>query len=332
MPRMEIPVIGIGAGPATDGQVLVFHDLLGIREGLGARFVKRYADLQDEMVAGVARLRRGRAHAPLPRARARLLDRPATSCERFRAERWTRARSAAREPARRRPHALTARAPSHRVHTRRPRMARLSQVFAPRDREFFDLFEEAGAQHRCAPPTCSTRCSRSYPEREGARARHPRSASRRATGSRTTSSSGSTRRSSRRSTARTSSSSPRRSTTSSTTPRRSPTTSASTGSRRRWSRPSGWRTSCCRRPARSPRRCRGMRGFKDISHYTVEINRLENDGDRVVREAIAVAVRRRHRPDGRDPLEGHLRAPRAGDRRRPSSVANMLEGIVIKNS
>jgi 3-methyl-2-oxobutanoate hydroxymethyltransferase len=54
MTRLEIPVIGIGAGPATDGQVLVFHDLLGIREGLGARFVKRYADLQDEMVAGVA--------------------------------------------------------------------------------------------------------------------------------------------------------------------------------------------------------------------------------------------------------------------------------------
>jgi 3-methyl-2-oxobutanoate hydroxymethyltransferase len=54
MPRMEVPVIGIGAGPATDGQVLVFHDLLGIREGLGARFVKRYASLQDEMAAGVA--------------------------------------------------------------------------------------------------------------------------------------------------------------------------------------------------------------------------------------------------------------------------------------
>jgi 3-methyl-2-oxobutanoate hydroxymethyltransferase len=53
MERMEIPVIGIGAGAATDGQVLVFHDLLGIREGVGARFVKRYADIQDEMVAGV---------------------------------------------------------------------------------------------------------------------------------------------------------------------------------------------------------------------------------------------------------------------------------------
>lgn len=54
MPHMEIPVIGIGAGAATDGQVLVFHDLLGIREGAGARFVKRYASLLDEMVAGVA--------------------------------------------------------------------------------------------------------------------------------------------------------------------------------------------------------------------------------------------------------------------------------------
>lgn len=53
MPRITIPVIGIGAGPETDGQVLVFHDLLGIRAGQGARFVKRYADLQDAMDAGV---------------------------------------------------------------------------------------------------------------------------------------------------------------------------------------------------------------------------------------------------------------------------------------
>ncbi len=54
MKLIELPVIGIGAGAATDGQVLVFHDLLGIRDGLGPRFVKRYASLQQEMNAGVA--------------------------------------------------------------------------------------------------------------------------------------------------------------------------------------------------------------------------------------------------------------------------------------
>jgi 3-methyl-2-oxobutanoate hydroxymethyltransferase len=52
--HVDVPVIGIGAGPATDGQVLVFHDLLGIRDGLGPRFVKRYANIQQEMNAGVA--------------------------------------------------------------------------------------------------------------------------------------------------------------------------------------------------------------------------------------------------------------------------------------
>ena len=54
MPLMTVPIIGIGAGPATDGQVLVFHDLLGIREGKGAKFVRRYADLLDAMADGVA--------------------------------------------------------------------------------------------------------------------------------------------------------------------------------------------------------------------------------------------------------------------------------------
>lgn len=54
MERMEVPVIGIGAGADTDGQVLVFHDLLGIREGQGPRFVQRYGDLLDEMAAGIA--------------------------------------------------------------------------------------------------------------------------------------------------------------------------------------------------------------------------------------------------------------------------------------
>jgi|SRR5579884_2063372 len=54
MARMEVPVIGIGAGPATDGQVLVFHDLLGIYDGHAPRFAKRFAELRAEMVAGVA--------------------------------------------------------------------------------------------------------------------------------------------------------------------------------------------------------------------------------------------------------------------------------------
>ncbi len=53
MPRLEIPVIGIGAGPAVDGQVLVFHDLLGIYDGHAARFVKRYADVRTAMIEGV---------------------------------------------------------------------------------------------------------------------------------------------------------------------------------------------------------------------------------------------------------------------------------------
>jgi 3-methyl-2-oxobutanoate hydroxymethyltransferase len=53
MPRIEIPVIGIGAGPAADGQVLVFHDLLGMYDGHAARFVKRYANVREAMVAGV---------------------------------------------------------------------------------------------------------------------------------------------------------------------------------------------------------------------------------------------------------------------------------------
>src|SRR5690242_17959568 len=53
MPRIEVPVIGIGAGPATDGQVLVFHDLLGIYDGHAARFVKRYGSVREAMVKGV---------------------------------------------------------------------------------------------------------------------------------------------------------------------------------------------------------------------------------------------------------------------------------------
>jgi 3-methyl-2-oxobutanoate hydroxymethyltransferase len=52
--RLRIPVIGIGAGSATDGQVLVLHDLLGIYDGRAPRFAKRYAELRADMVAAVA--------------------------------------------------------------------------------------------------------------------------------------------------------------------------------------------------------------------------------------------------------------------------------------
>lgn len=46
---VQCPTIGIGAGPATDGQVLVFQDLLGLRSGVSPRFVRRYADLEGIM-------------------------------------------------------------------------------------------------------------------------------------------------------------------------------------------------------------------------------------------------------------------------------------------
>ena len=43
--ELEIPTIGIGAGPDCDGQVLVFHDLLGLTFAPPAKFVRRYADV-----------------------------------------------------------------------------------------------------------------------------------------------------------------------------------------------------------------------------------------------------------------------------------------------
>jgi 3-methyl-2-oxobutanoate hydroxymethyltransferase len=50
---LAIPTIGIGAGADCDGQVLVYHDLLGLFEGQAPRFVKRYADVASEIKAAL---------------------------------------------------------------------------------------------------------------------------------------------------------------------------------------------------------------------------------------------------------------------------------------
>jgi predicted phosphate transport protein (TIGR00153 family) len=74
-----------------------------------------------------------------------------------------------------------------------------------------------------------------------------------------------------------------------------------------------------------------LRGFRDISHYTVEINRLENDGDRVTREAVASLF-----DNGIDPMvvirwkDIFERLEAAIDS--TERVANILEGITIKNA
>jgi 3-methyl-2-oxobutanoate hydroxymethyltransferase len=51
--EISVPTIGIGAGPGTDGQVLVFHDILGLSYGRKPRFVRRFGDLHNQAVAGI---------------------------------------------------------------------------------------------------------------------------------------------------------------------------------------------------------------------------------------------------------------------------------------
>lgn len=53
--RLAVPVIGIGAGPHCDGQVLVWHDVLGLGEGPSPRFVRRYEDLAARIEGAVRR-------------------------------------------------------------------------------------------------------------------------------------------------------------------------------------------------------------------------------------------------------------------------------------
>ncbi len=83
--QLRIPTIGIGAGPDCDGQVLVFHDLMGLTQGAVPRFARRYADLAGEISRAAAEfcedVRGGRFpsddesfHLPAE-VRERLLDR-----------------------------------------------------------------------------------------------------------------------------------------------------------------------------------------------------------------------------------------------------------------
>lgn len=51
--ELEIPVIGIGAGPYVDGQVLVMHDMLGINKNFSPRFLRRYANLFEDITKAV---------------------------------------------------------------------------------------------------------------------------------------------------------------------------------------------------------------------------------------------------------------------------------------
>ncbi len=65
---LAVPTIGIGAGPRCDGQVLVLHDLLGLNEGFAPRFLKRYAELGEEVRGAVERyaqeVRKGKFPGP----------------------------------------------------------------------------------------------------------------------------------------------------------------------------------------------------------------------------------------------------------------------------
>ncbi|MGB9663073.1 MAG: 3-methyl-2-oxobutanoate hydroxymethyltransferase, partial [Moorellaceae bacterium] len=55
--RLAIPTIGIGAGPHCDGQVLVYHDLLGLFDRFRPKFVKQYARLGEEIVRALSQYR-----------------------------------------------------------------------------------------------------------------------------------------------------------------------------------------------------------------------------------------------------------------------------------
>ena len=185
------------------------------------------------------------------------------------------------------------------------------------DPELLGLFEESGAQ-RPARLAAAARPAGGLSRAVRARARHPARASRRATGSPTTSCTASRQRRAPRGARRGRRARARRRARRHRRLRRGGRRPArrSTASRRRWSRPqeiAAVLVGCAEQVA--ARAARAAQRRRRSSPHLVEIHRLENEGDRLQRAAVASAVRQRHRPDDADPLEGHLRHAR-GRRRR----------------
>lgn len=64
--HLSIPTVGIGAGAGTDGQILVFHDVVGLSMGPAPKFVRRYADLADVIRGALGNLRRDMLDGSFP--------------------------------------------------------------------------------------------------------------------------------------------------------------------------------------------------------------------------------------------------------------------------
>ena len=72
--QLKIPTIGIGAGPGTDGQVLVFHDVLGLESPVNPRFVRRYADLSGVIRKALGKYRADVLSGKFPAAKESFKD------------------------------------------------------------------------------------------------------------------------------------------------------------------------------------------------------------------------------------------------------------------
>ena len=147
---LAIPTIGIGAGAGCDGQVLVWHDLLGLYAGPTPRFVKRYAELADEIADALDRYVADVRSGALPGGAAHLLDPRRASSRSFEA---ALAAHAERERQRRasaaRPRAATRRA-GRRARAPRPAVDGADADHEQRSRP--DGEHELRAARRPSPP------------------------------------------------------------------------------------------------------------------------------------------------------------------------------------